>query len=300
MKIFVIHSGSDEAEVKDYLDRLKKETVSTEVLMMGNNGKLWKIDSGKKIRLSQLVLVFVGEKTHLSKNVEWEINKAYQLGKEIISVCLRPDYELPPALKKALPFSGEKTGIGANMSFDEVVKFVQSYTDWDYSLFNMELQEDNLPMLFEQYKVFLQTSETLVARRQSVSNFYISVNSAIVTVFSTVLALLSNTAWKYIACLAFPVVGIILCFAWARILRSYGNLNASKMRIISIIERRLPASLYDAEWRVQSDKLNAKPYVSFTESEIRIPKIFIMVYGFIILVLSAVLLYHWLGMVPYY
>ena len=32
------------------------------------------------------------------------------------------------------------------------------------------------------------------------------------------------------------------------------------------------------EWKVQTDRLNLKPYISFTESEIGIPKIFICIY----------------------
>ena len=36
--------------------------------------------------------------------------------------------------------------------------------------------------------------------------------------------------------------------------------------------------LYDAEWQALSDKLNKKKYVSFTNSEKRIPYLFIAVY----------------------
>lgn len=78
--------------------------------------------------------------------------------------------------------------------------------------------------------------------------------------------------------IAVPLVGIILCYSWMRIIKAYGSLNSSKMKIINILERKLPASLYEAEWKVQTDRLNLKPYISFTESEIRIPKIFICIY----------------------
>ena len=55
----------------------------------------------------------------------------------------------------------------------------------------------------------------------------------------------------------------------------------------------MPVALYDAEWQIMSDKLNNKKYVSFTNSEKRIPKIFLFVFIIIILVVSCLLLIHY-------
>ena len=84
------------------------------------------------------------------------------------------------------------------------------------------------------------------------------------------------------------LAGIILDISWINILEAYGTLNSAKMKVINLLEEQLPVALYDAEWRVMSDKLNNKRYVSFTDSEKRIPKLFICVYGMILL---AVLVY---------
>lgn len=291
MKVFVIHSGADSNVAESYIKELRDKTTSTEVLMLKNGGRFWKIDAAKKIKQAQLVMIIVGEHSHESKNIEWEINKAASFQKPIVSICIKPDYVLPSALKKTNRYTGDEYSINTDMSLDGLIEYIQSYTNGDYSLFNNIEDEANMKILFEQYKVFLQTSETLVARRQSVSNFYISVNSAIVAVYSAVMSLAKDSSWKYIACLGFPIMGIILCTAWIKILRSYGNLNASKMRIISIIEKKLPASLYDAEWRAQSDKLNSKPYISFTEAEVRIPKLFITIYSLVIVFCLLYLLF---------
>lgn len=45
-----------------------------------------------------------------------------------------------------------------------------------------------------------------------------------------------------------------------------------------MLEERLPARLYENEWAVMSDKLNNKKYVSFTDREKRIPKLFLAIY----------------------
>ena len=91
----------------------------------------------------------------------------------------------------------------------------------------------------------------------------------------------------------FSVVGVVLSIAWIKMLIAYGNLNGSKMKIISSIEKQLPASLYDAEWAALSDKLNKKRYVSFTDNEKQVPIIFIMIYSaiFIMLMISFVISY---------
>ena len=126
--------------------------------------------------------------------------------------------------------------------------------------------------------MFLQTSEDLVSRRQNVNNFYISINSALMAAFGIILALNIQPLYKSIAGVLLAAVGIILSISWIKLLASYGDLNSSKMKIISYIERQLPASLYDAEWAALSDKLNKRKYVSFTNSEKRVPILFIVVY----------------------
>ena len=81
--------------------------------------------------------------------------------------------------------------------------------------------------------------------------------------------------------------------SWIGILDAYGTLNAAKMKVIHLIEEQLPVALYDVEWRVMSDKLNNKKYVSFTNREKRIPRIFACVYVCIILIIGIYLLTTW-------
>ena len=135
--------------------------------------------------------------------------------------------------------------------------------------------------ILDQYKMFQKTSEDLVARRQSVNSFYISVNSAMVALMGVILGLVEAPTKLYVV-FFMCIVGIILDISWMNILEAYGTLNASKMKVIRLMEEQLPITLYDAEWRVMSDKLNNKKYVSFTDSEKRIPRIFGLVYSVIL------------------
>ena len=63
--------------------------------------------------------------------------------------------------------------------------------------------------LMDQYKMFQKTSEDLVARRQSVSSFYISVNSALVALLGIVMGLVEMPTKIYVM-LFMCLTGIIL------------------------------------------------------------------------------------------
>lgn len=52
----------------------------------------------RRINQSNILLCLVGEKTHRSGWVTWEINKAYELGVKIVAVKIKSTYTTPSAL----------------------------------------------------------------------------------------------------------------------------------------------------------------------------------------------------------
>ena len=112
----------------------------------------------------------------------------------------------------------------------------------------------------------------------------------IIAIFSALFAFDLSSNVRALSGIIFSAVGIVLSAAWIKMLVAYGNLNSCKMKIISGIEKQLPASLYDAEWAALSDKLNKKRYVSFTDNEKRIPVIFIVIYSIILILLAVTLI----------
>lgn len=282
MKIFVVHSGCDSAKVDEIIKNIIKDTNKTEILRLKKGAPLlWRIDASNKIKKANLILVIVGENSHISKYIAWEIKKSIRKNKEIVVYKLNDKYDLPNSLLIKNEFTGENENKYKVYNKDEF-KDLESYinnSNNNYSLFNEEQYDPKI--LFEQYKLFLQSSESVIQRRQSISNFYLTVNSALLGITSAIGTLnMSNLINDYIK-LFIPIVGIVLCICWIRMIKSYGALNSSKLKIINMIEKKLPASLYDAEWKVHKDRLNYKPYISFTESETRIPRIFLIIYSFI-------------------
>lgn len=287
MNLFVIHSGADREIVSEKLSELKRNTFALNPLMLENGGPFWKADAAAKIKKAQMVLFFVGENSHTSPYIAWELKQAQKDDKPVFTVLLKECNIRHDALKYCDAFSGENKYYDKLKTLEEVSQIINSYENGDYHIFNQPLEQIDKSLLLEQYKTFLQTSEDLVSRRQNVNNFYISINSAIIAIFSALFAFELTGQIRSLIGVIFSVVGIVLSIAWIKMLVAYGNLNSSKMKIISSIEKQLPASLYDAEWAALSDKLNKKRYVSFTDNEKQVPIIFIAIYGAILLVLIA-------------
>ena len=295
MNLFVIHSGADRDEVTDKLSELKRTCYNLNPLMLGNGGAFWKADAARKIKKAQMVIFFVGETSHTSPYIAWELKQAQKDDKPIYTVLLKDGNIRHDALKYADDFSGESNYYDKLKTLEEISQIVNNYHNGDYHIFNQPLEELDKSLLLEQYKTFLQTSEDLVSRRQNVNSFYISINSAIIAIFSALFAFELSAEIRSLIGVLFSVVGIVLSVAWIKMLVAYGNLNSSKMKIISSIEKQLPASLYDAEWAALSDKLNKKRYVSFTDNEKQVPWIFILIYAAIFVLLMASLIISHLG-----
>lgn len=291
MNVFVIHSGSDKDNVTQILSELKKVSHHFNPLILKNGGKMWKAEASQKIKKAQMIVFFVGKNSHSSPNIAWEIKTAIKQKKPIYTVKLKDEYESHKSLILTDSFSGKESNYDKLISYDDLILLIRNHESGNYKVFNQDLDKIDTKVLLEQYKIFLQTSETLVSRRQNVNSFYISINSALITIFGVLLALEIAPVYKFSTIVLLALVGIILSFSWTKILISYGDLNSSKMKIISCIEKQLPASLYDAEWAALSDKLNTRKYVSFTNSEKKIPRLFIIVYICMCIVAGALLLH---------
>lgn len=286
MNIFVVHSGSDRKTIiPAIVTPIEDADKRAKVLMLGDGGKHWKKEAARLLDKAQMVLFVVGAESFASPNIEWELKRAIAGNKEIIYLKLDEKNKLHSALTGVDRFTKKVDTIGKEVkSVEDVIERVRRYEDGDYPLFNMPVQGVDRTEVLEQYKTFLETSERLVERRQTVNNFYLSANTALCTIMAAAISALDGVTEKLLVCFFLSITGIILSISWRSILDAYGILNSSKMKVISIIERNLPLSLYDTEWAVMSDKLNSKRYVSFTDSEKKTPLIFVVVYIMVCLI----------------
>lgn len=165
-------------------------------------------------------------------------------------------------------------------------RLIASYTD---------LTDTDKHVLLDQYKMMLDTSESLMARRQTLNSFYISLNCAVFALVGTLATFKPELQTLAIIIFIMSWFGVGTSFMWLRMIDAYGALNTSKYDIINAIEKELPASIFDAEWINSQRKPKKEKYSSFTKREKGTPKLFLIMYIFIIII--AILIYF--GLLPF-
>lgn len=144
--------------------------------------------------------------------------------------------------------------------------------------------------LLEQYKLYVEMADRISSRRATTNTFFLSLNTLLITAVGILSRLGSsfvsfNILWVVIASIA----GILFCWAWHVIIRSYCQLNWGKYKIINMIEKRLPVAMYEAEWSCLKPKGEARKYKELTTVELWIPRIFGFLY--IVLMVMGILLH---------
>jgi hypothetical protein len=92
--------------------------------------------------------------------------------------------------------------------------------------------------ILDLYKLSVEMADRVSARRGAANNFFLTVQTALVTV----LGALDEESWVA------PAAGIVLSVAWWRLLLSYRDLNRAKFTAIDHLERQLPARPLADEW----------------------------------------------------
>jgi len=141
--------------------------------------------------------------------------------------------------------------------------------------------------MFEEYKLYVDIMDKTSNRRDSSNNFYLTLNSAIVTLstllygFSTCPAYLADF-WLIIV----GIIGLIVCASWLQTIKSYKKLNEGRFKIIHLLEEKLPAKIFNAEWTYlkKGNEESKSEYIELTNTEIKIPKVFGLIYVTIVII----------------
>jgi plasmid replication initiation protein len=101
--------------------------------------------------------------------------------------------------------------------------------------------------LLEQYKLYVEMADKISERRQSANSFFLSVNTVIVGL-TTYFTLCGISCSSIILFSPISMAGLVICYMWYRLVRSYRDLNTAKFKVIHEIEQQLPLAPYDLEW----------------------------------------------------
>jgi hypothetical protein len=152
-------------------------------------------------------------------------------------------------------------------------------------LWNQNISAENYPTreqyqehLFEQYKIFVEMTDRISARRNLANTFFLTLHTLLISAVGFLYEKGPKLTNKWLN--IFPLVAVLaLCYAWWRLLRAYRQLNTAKFKVIGEYEKRLPASPYwNAEWRVLGEGKDPKLYKQLTDIENWVPVLFACIY----------------------
>jgi hypothetical protein len=136
---------------------------------------------------------------------------------------------------------------------------------------------DHQKHLLEIYKEYTQTVERVSDRRQKANSFFLSINTAIIALIGYVQSLGGADAASAINLLV-PPAGVIICYTWYRVLRSYGGVNAGKFDVILALEDFLPVCPFRAEWKALGEGQDPKCYKPLGKLEAVVPWVFLIIH----------------------
>ncbi len=263
MKLFIIHVSNDRSIAKKQLKKLAKN-LSIDLqntFLSTSNEKKWKQKALKAINEAEAIIVFNPSACNLSRNTKWEIDKAETAGKEII-----------PLLECSEIDELSKSKILSLYHFEK--EFCDCFLK-------------NNDKIFELYKLMIDSSESLIHRRQKTNAFFITAISALLTIAGFLVKTGAINSESISILYIFSIISLLLCNSWRNIIDNYGKLNKAKFDVILNLEKNLSAQIYSAEWVSLGKGIRPKKYKSFTSTEKNVPLFFAILITMLTLVIVA-------------
>jgi hypothetical protein len=129
--------------------------------------------------------------------------------------------------------------------------------------------------VLEMYKLYVEMADRTSQRRERANAFFLAINTSLVAYLARPSEEATTRVWFSVLV---PLVGIMLSYLWAQMIRSYRGLNSAKFQIVHSIENRLPMKPYDAEWEAVGRGKDSKLYLPFTHVEGVVPWVFVVFY----------------------
>ncbi|MFI1756768.1 hypothetical protein [Streptomyces sp. NPDC020571] len=137
--------------------------------------------------------------------------------------------------------------------------------------------------LLELYKLAVEMADRVSARRGTANAFFLSVQTALVTLVGFGMPRLSESPWWVASVVALG--GATLSLAWWLQLRSYRDLNAAKFTVINTLEERLPVRIFTDEWNALKGGHTAgrrRRYAELGLSERVVPLVFALAHALLL------------------
>ncbi|MFF4506281.1 hypothetical protein [Streptomyces sp. NPDC001401] len=131
------------------------------------------------------------------------------------------------------------------------------------------------PELLDLYKLAVEMSDRVSARRGAANAFFLSVQTAFVGALGITATDGQNVPWW--AALVLTLAGVSISLVWWLQLRSYRVLNRAKFDIINAVEPQLPLQVFSQEWAILTGNSDGPWWTRYTElgaTERKVPWVF--------------------------
>jgi len=128
---------------------------------------------------------------------------------------------------------------------------------------------------FEHYKLYVDSMEKLVARRQTAQSFFLAANASLLTLIGFLIKGSDQLSVGFgFALLGIALAGCLISIVWSRLYNSFYAMSCAKFAVIHAMEAHLPAQLFLAENHALGDTV----YTSMTKTERGVAFIFMIFY----------------------
>ncbi|MFA6023937.1 MAG: hypothetical protein WC777_01845 [Candidatus Gracilibacteria bacterium] len=128
--------------------------------------------------------------------------------------------------------------------------------------------------VLEQYRIYVEGIDKISERRERANTFFLSLN----TFLMTALGFFVKEEFSANIELLVLILGVLICFVWARTILSYRQMNTGKFTVLHQVEEKLPLALYRTEWSILEKGRNAGRYLPFSHLEGFVPYLFLACY----------------------
>ena len=140
----------------------------------------------------------------------------------------------------------------------------------------------NRDMMFEQYKLLVDSSNKIEERRGGSNNIFIGINTILVSILVHLeqLAMAETSEMFLVPVLTF--VGILIAFDWLKVIDSYKKLNSLNYSLIKSFENFFPTYVFSLRGKMEADHPNTQPGTRanlILISENLLPKVFLITYS---------------------
>lgn len=291
-KVFFANRTQDQESVDRLLRNLSEALPNCPIknlsALVPKDPEHWQEFAEPLISECDAFVCVVGRDTHSSEPVAWEISNAIANKRYIAAIHLDREFKVPEKL----------TNAGVELitwNPDRVPEYLSNLlvTQALFPQTQANGNEPDVAMIWNQYNLAVQTWENLINRRQTVNTLYMSICGGLLAAMGALFSAADKADPQAVSTggVIFSLLGVMVCANWKKTLKSYGALSAAKSQIVSALERRMPARLFDAEWKV----LEAGKYVSTTRSDGQTVNILSLLFGAISATALGSLLWHWIS-----